>query len=114
MNKIELVKDTIDNKDIDRLIEWLKTYPRLTKSTVTTEFEELFAKWMGCNYCVFVNSGSSANLIMLYVLVQKGILNIGDKVVVPSLSWATDLKKRVQKLSYWFLFLVWFLKWIKL
>ena len=96
MNKIELVKDTIDNKDIDRLIEWLKTYPRLTKSTVTTEFEALFAKWMGCNYCVFVNSGSSANLIMLYVLVQKGILNIGDKVVVPSLSWATDLSPVMQ------------------
>ena len=28
---ITLVKDTIDNKDIDRLIDWLKTYPRLTK-----------------------------------------------------------------------------------
>ena len=96
MNKIELVKETIDNKDIDRLIEWLKTYPRLTKSTVTIEFEELFANWLGCNYCVFVNSGSSANLIMLYVLIQKGFLGIGDKVVVPSLSWATDLSPVMQ------------------
>ena len=26
---ITLVKDTIDNNDIDRLITWLKTYPRL-------------------------------------------------------------------------------------
>tara|TARA_B100000700_G_scaffold331302_1_gene462987 strand:+ start:4321 stop:5481 length:1161 start_codon:yes stop_codon:yes gene_type:complete len=96
MNKIELVKDTIDNKDIDRLIEWLKTYPRLTKNTLTVEFEKLFAKWLGCKHCVFVNSGSSANLIMLYVLVQKGLLNIGDKVVVPSLSWATDLSPVIQ------------------
>jgi len=30
--KITLVKDTIDKDDVDNLIEWLKTYPRLTKS----------------------------------------------------------------------------------
>jgi hypothetical protein len=29
MKKIDLVQDTIDNKDIDKLIEWLSTYPRL-------------------------------------------------------------------------------------
>ncbi len=29
--KIALVKDTIDRDDVDNLIEWLKTYPRLTK-----------------------------------------------------------------------------------
>jgi len=29
--KIALVKDTIDKDDVDNLIEWLKTYPRLTK-----------------------------------------------------------------------------------
>ena len=34
MDKILLVKDTIDNKDIDNLIDWLKTYPRLTKGPV--------------------------------------------------------------------------------
>ena len=39
---ITLVKDTINNKDIDRLIDWLKTYPRLTKGNVTLELEILF------------------------------------------------------------------------
>jgi hypothetical protein len=29
--KIALVKDTIDKDDVDNLIEWFKTYPRLTK-----------------------------------------------------------------------------------
>lgn len=29
--KITLVKDTIDKDDVDNLIDWLKTYPRLTK-----------------------------------------------------------------------------------
>ena len=34
---ITLVKDTIDKSDIDRLIEWLKTYPRLTKGKITLQ-----------------------------------------------------------------------------
>ena len=42
---ITLVKDTIDNNDIDRLVDWLKTYPRLTKGEVTLEFEEKYSKW---------------------------------------------------------------------
>ena len=37
---IPLVKDTIDKRDIDSLIEWLKTYPRLTKGELTIKFEK--------------------------------------------------------------------------
>ena len=44
MDKIHLVKDTIDNNDIDKLIDWLKTYPRLTKGDLNLEFERKFAK----------------------------------------------------------------------
>ena len=29
--KFPLAMETIDNRDIDALCEWLKTYPRLTK-----------------------------------------------------------------------------------
>ena len=59
MKKIDLIQDTIDNQDIDNLIEWLKTYPRLTKGSKTIEFESKWAKWLGTKYSVFVNSGSS-------------------------------------------------------
>ena len=65
MSNIPLQRDTINNADIDRLIEWLKTYPRLTKGNVTLEFEKKWSKWLGTKYSVFVNSGSSANLLML-------------------------------------------------
>ena len=41
---ITLVKDTIDKHDIDRLINWLKTYPRLTKGEYNLKFEEKFGK----------------------------------------------------------------------
>ena len=90
---ITLVKDTIDNKDIDRLIEWLKTYPRLTKGSITLELEKKFSNWLGTKYSVFCNSGSSANLLMLSVLKEKYNTK---KVVVPSVAWATDLAPVIQ------------------
>lgn len=92
---IRLVQDTIDAQDIDRLVAWLQTYPRLTKGPLTIEFENKFAKWIGSKYSVFVNSGSSANLLMLYALVAMRKLP-NNKIVVPSLSWATDLAPVVQ------------------
>jgi CDP-6-deoxy-D-xylo-4-hexulose-3-dehydrase len=92
---IELINDTINKNDIDDLIEWLKTYPRLTKGVLTTQFEKEFAKWLGTEYAVYVNSGSSANLIMLYVLVAMNLMK-NTKVVVPALSWVTDLAPVIQ------------------
>jgi len=93
---IPLVRDTIDKNDIDKLIEWLKTYPHLTKGKLTVEYEKRWAEWLGTKYAVFVNSGSSANLLMLYSLIAAGKIKLGDKVVVPTVSWSTDLAPVVQ------------------
>ena len=90
---ITLVKDTIGNEDIDSLIDWLKSYPRLTKGPVTLKFENKFSKWLGRKYSVFCNSGSSANLLMLSVLKEKYDFK---KVVVPSVAWSTDLAPVMQ------------------
>ena len=92
---ITLVKDTIDSKDIDQLIDWLKTYPRLTKGPVTLELEEKWSKWLGRKYSVFCNSGSSANLLMLSALKESGYME-NNKVVVPSVAWSTDLAPVMQ------------------
>ena len=92
---ITLVKDTIDNNDIDQLVDWLKTYPRLTKGPLTLELEEKWSKWLGRKYSVFCNSGSSANLLMLSAVGQD--IGYKDcKVVVPSVAWATDLAPVIQ------------------
>jgi CDP-6-deoxy-D-xylo-4-hexulose-3-dehydrase len=95
MNNIPLQRDTINNSDIDRLIEWLKTYPRLTKGQVTLEFEKKWSEWLGTKFSVFVNSGSSANLLMLYALMLSGRMK-NNKVVLPGLCWATDLAPILQ------------------
>lgn len=92
---ISLAQDTVDRQDIDKLIGWLQTYPRLTKGPVTTEFEHKWAKKFGSKYAVYVNSGSSANLMMLYALIVAEKLR-NKKILVPALSWATDLAPVIQ------------------
>ena len=55
------------------------------------KFEEMFSKYVGSKYAVMVNSGSSANLLMIASLFFSKKFNIkrGDEVIVPSVSWAT-------------------------
>tara|TARA_R110001583_G_scaffold14595_1_gene60691 strand:+ start:11819 stop:13000 length:1182 start_codon:yes stop_codon:yes gene_type:complete len=93
---IKLVNDTIDNKDIDNLIDWLGKYPRLTKGPITLELEKKWSKWLGTKNTVFCNSGSSANLLMLWALVEAGRIGRDSKIVVPSVAWATDLAPVIQ------------------
>ena len=93
---INLVEDTINNSDIDDLIQWLKTYPRLTKGPLTVEFEKKWAEYTGTKEAIFVNSGSSANLVMLQVLLETGKVKRGSNIIVPALAWATDLSPVVQ------------------
>lgn len=56
-------------------------------------FERDFAKYVGSNHCVMVNSGSSAILLMVaalfYTKNSKLKLNRGDEVIVPAVSWST-------------------------
>ena len=89
---IKLVKDTIDKNDINKLIEWLgqDEIPRLTKGDLTWELESKWAKKIGTKYSVYVNSGSSAILLALAALLHTDKLR-NNKIVVPGLSWATDV-----------------------
>ena len=93
--RFHLAEDTIDRQDIDRLIDWLKSYPRLTKGKVTLELEEKWSQWVGRKYSVFCNSGSSANLLMFYALLLSGRLK-NKKVIVPSVGWVTTLAPAIQ------------------
>ena len=90
-----LAQDTIDRQDIDRLIEWLQTYPRLTKGAVTLDFERRWSEWVGRPYSVHCNSGSSANLLMYYTLLRSGKL-CNRNVIVPSVGWVTSLAPAIQ------------------
>jgi len=95
VKEIKLVRDTIDIDDINVLIEWLKTNPRLTKGKVTKDFEAKWSKWQGRKYSVYLNSGSSANLAMIYSLLQSKLLK-NKNIIVPAVSWSTTVAPAIQ------------------
>jgi CDP-6-deoxy-D-xylo-4-hexulose-3-dehydrase len=95
MIRFHLAEDTIDKADIEGLIGWLKTNPRLTKDKVTIQFEEKWNSFLDRKYSIFCNSGSSANLLMYYTLLLSGRLK-NRKVVVPSVGWVTSIAPAIQ------------------
>ncbi len=97
MKKIDyfLAEDTIDKKDVNALIGWLKGNPRLTKGPLTPKFEDAWGRWLGMPYSVFNNSGSSANLLMYETLRLSGRLK-NMKVIVPSVGWVTSIAPAIQ------------------
>lgn len=92
---VPLVKDTISFEDVKKLSDWLLTNPRLTKGQLTVDFEKAWSAWNGNKYSIFVNSGSSANLLMVYALITAKKLK-NKKVIVPALSWITDVSPVMQ------------------
>ena len=93
--KYPLAKETIDKEDIDALCGWLKSYPRLTKGNLTLEVEDEWAKYIGTRYAAFNNSGSSANLLMIYTAIMCGKIE-NKKIVVPSVGWVTTISPAIQ------------------
>ena len=65
MKKFPLVQDTISEKETVLLSNWLLKGQRLTKGKLNDKFEKKFSQYINRKYSLFVNSGSSANLIML-------------------------------------------------
>jgi len=93
--KYPLAKETINDEDVNALCEWLKSYPRLTKGSLTTEVESDWANYIGTKYAVFNNSGSSANLLMVAAAVECGLIP-NRKIVVPSVGWVTTISPAMQ------------------
>ena len=94
---IKLVSDTIDKKDLKALSDWMlqSETPQLTKGPLTIEFEKNWSEWLGVKYTTYVNSGSSAILLALAALKETNRLR-NEKVVVPALSWLTDVSSVMQ------------------
>ena len=91
MKNVKLVSDTISKNDIEKLVTWMSQddIPQLTKGPLTIKFQDDFSNFLGEDLrSCFINSGSSAILLSLLALKIKNNIK---KVVVPSVSWATDL-----------------------
>lgn len=70
-----------------------------TMGKQVSDFQEQYANYVGADYAVMSNSGSSNNLLSVAALanpVTKDHLKPGDEVIVPALSWSTTIWPIVQ------------------
>tara|TARA_B100000029_G_scaffold315263_1_gene307702 strand:+ start:4124 stop:5374 length:1251 start_codon:yes stop_codon:yes gene_type:complete len=97
-NSYPLADDPLDVEDIISGIKVLLK-GRITMSGITKKFESDFAKYMGVKYALMVNSGSSANLLAFFCLINpknKKKLKRDDECLIPALCWSTSLWPIVQ------------------
>tara|TARA_B100000787_G_scaffold129824_1_gene98745 strand:- start:195 stop:1388 length:1194 start_codon:yes stop_codon:yes gene_type:complete len=93
--KYPLMRNNILREDLDAVIRHLqKDDPILTNGPYVREFEEEWSKWLGVKYSVFVNSGSSANLLTMAILKIRH--PEGGEVIVPTLTWISDISSVLQ------------------
>jgi CDP-6-deoxy-D-xylo-4-hexulose-3-dehydrase len=92
---ISLAAETISRDDLESLSSWILAGNRLTKGEETLAFEEEFAREVGTSQAVFVNSGSSANLLMAAALKESGRLR-NNIVIAPAVGWVTTVTPFLQ------------------
>src|SRR5688572_19312888 len=72
----------------------------LTMGPEVQRFENNFAAWVGARHAVMVNSGSSANLLTVDLMLRRSRSaapwQAGDEVLVPALAWPTTVWPLVQ------------------
>ena len=97
-NKYQLSPNSFSDEDIIEALKVLVT-KKITMSNKTKEFERKFANYIGSRYALMLNSGSSANLLAMFAMInpqKKDKLKSGDECLVPALCWSTSLWPIVQ------------------
>jgi len=97
-NKYSLSPFPFESSDIIKGAETLLK-GKITMSQITSKFEKEFANFLGVKYALMVNSGSSANLLAFFALVNpenKKKIKINDECIIPALCWSTSLWPIVQ------------------
>jgi CDP-6-deoxy-D-xylo-4-hexulose-3-dehydrase len=72
----------------------------LTMGKEVKNFETKMSNYLGVKHFIMVNSGSSANLLMIEALMRPAVsrprLNLGDSVLVPAIAWPTTIWPLIQ------------------
>jgi CDP-4-dehydro-6-deoxyglucose reductase, E1 len=89
-----LMRNNIVPSDLEGVIQFLRQeVPILTQSTQVKAFEQEWSRWLGVKHSVFVNSGSSANLLTMAAL--RETFGAGE-IIVPTLTWVSDIASVLQ------------------
>ena len=91
-----LQENFLDKKIINKLCDFIKNNERLTQYKKVKEFENKFSKWNGSKYSIFVNSGSSANLLIIQCSKELHKWNSQDEIIVPAVTWPTTITPVIQ------------------
>ncbi len=92
----KLQENVYGKKDLSIFSNYLKKSKKLTQGNKVQEFENKFSSWNQTKYSIFVNSGSSANLIMVHSAKDLFKWNYQDEIIVPSLTWPTTVTPVMQ------------------
>lgn len=97
--RVPLASSGLRKSDIDAVIRVLES-GNLTMGAEVKNFESKMSKYLGVKHFVMVNSGSSANLLMIEALLRPAVsrpkLNPGDSVLVPAIAWPTTIWPLIQ------------------
>jgi CDP-4-dehydro-6-deoxyglucose reductase, E1 len=90
-----LMENNISEQDISAVFTFLKKNKKriFTQSEKVSQFEKSWSRWLGVKYSIFVNSGSSANLLTL--LAVKILYGKGE-IILPTLTWISDIASAIQ------------------
>ena len=91
-----LMKDCITKEDKDSLVEFIQTSNRYTNGPKVKQFEKEWSEWLGVKHSLFVSSGSTANFLLLSAIKRRYNLKKGDKVLVPAMTWVTNVAPIIQ------------------
>jgi CDP-6-deoxy-D-xylo-4-hexulose-3-dehydrase len=86
-----LQENFLDTKTVNDLCHFIKSNNRLTQFIKVRNFEKNYSKWNGSKFSIFVNSGSSANLIMVQSCKEIYKWKNNDEIIVPSVTWPTTV-----------------------
>ena len=93
--KFPLATSSWDEEEI-KAIQRVIASNQYSMGPEVSSFENDFANFFGAKYAIMVNSGSSANLMMVYCAIASGYLKKGDKIIVPACGWATSIAPIMQ------------------
>lgn len=85
--------NAITQEDREVMSDFIRSSPKLTQGEMVKKFEDAWSKWQGCKYSVFVNSGSSANLLAVAAMREK--YEVGPWYA-QSCTWATNVAPIIQ------------------
>jgi len=83
-----LASDNWDDREKQALLRVIESN-RFTMGPEVKTFEQDLATFHEVKHAVMTNSGSSANLLMIASLCERGDIKRGDEVIVPAVSWST-------------------------